>query len=84
LIPNISKPGCRGKVGLILPSSNTITEPIFYSLSPQGLSFHTSRTFITGTAIKDIAEMEKEKEIISKKKEQKAKAISYYQDNEKK
>jgi maleate isomerase len=59
---DISRLGWRGKAGLILPSANTVTEPVFYALSPPGVSFHASRTFITGTAVEDIIAMEKDKE----------------------
>lgn len=59
---NLSKPGWRGRVGLVLPSSNTVTEPAFYALAPRGISFHTSRTFIAGTTLKDVIAMEKGKE----------------------
>ena len=62
MISDLNKPGRRGKVGLILPSSNTVTEPAFYALAPQGISFHTSRTFITGTSAEDVMAMEKEKD----------------------
>ncbi len=61
MITDIIKPGWRGKVGLILPSVNTITEPAFYALAPQGVSFHASRTFITGTSVQDVLSMDKEK-----------------------
>ena len=53
--------GWRAKVGLILPSVNTVTEPIFYSIAPTGITFHSSRTFITGTSTQDVLDMEKEK-----------------------
>lgn len=59
---DITRLGWRGKAGLILPSANTVTEPVLYALSPPGVSFHASRTFITGTAVEDIVAMEKDKE----------------------
>lgn len=61
MISNLHKIGSKGKVGLILPSANTVTEPVFYALAPYDISFHTSRTFITGTSIEDVIAMEKEK-----------------------
>lgn len=61
MITDITKPGLRGKIGLILPSANTITEPTFYAMAPQGISFHASRTFITGTSVADVLAMDKEK-----------------------
>lgn len=59
---DIIRLGWRGKAGLILPSANTVTEPVFYSLGPQGISFHASRTFITGTSVEDVLAMEKDKD----------------------
>ena len=59
---DLTRLGWRGKVGIILPSANTVTEPTFYALSPQGVAFYTSRTFITGTAIEDVLAMEKDKD----------------------
>jgi len=52
--------GWRAKVGLILPSVNTVTEPVFYSLAPQGVTFHASRVYISGTGVEDVIAMEKE------------------------
>ncbi|MDP2917433.1 MAG: maleate cis-trans isomerase [Dehalococcoidia bacterium] len=59
---NLSRLGWRGRAGLILPSSNTVTEPVFYALAPQGVSFHTTRTFIAGTSLQEVQAMEKDKE----------------------
>ena len=59
---NINNLGWRGKVGLILPSPSTVTEPLFYALAPQGVSFHSSRTFISGTGVEAVRAMEKEKD----------------------
>lgn len=50
-----------GKVGLILPSANTVTEPLFYAIAPKGISFHSSRTYIAGTGLREVKAMEKEK-----------------------
>jgi len=35
--------GERGRIGLILPSVNTIAEPEIYSILPEGVSAHTAR-----------------------------------------
>lgn len=35
--------GWRGRLGLIVPSSNTTNEPEFYRWLPEGVSLHTSR-----------------------------------------
>lgn len=61
MVSNLDNLGWRGKVGLILPSANTVTEPLFYALAPQGISFHSSRTLIAGTGVEDVMAMEKEK-----------------------
>lgn len=59
---NLYKLGWRAKVGLIIPSVNTVTEPVFYALAPQGISFHTSRTYITGSGIEAVKAMEENKD----------------------
>ena len=55
--------GWRAKVGLILPSVNTVIEPVFYLTAPSGITFHASRTLITGTGVQDVIDMEKDKAI---------------------
>jgi len=48
--------GWRGRVGMIMPATQTVTEPLYYSVAPPGVSFHTSRLAISGsgpTAISD-------------------------------
>ena len=35
--------GERGRIGLILPSVNTIAEPEIYSILPEGVTAHTAR-----------------------------------------
>ncbi|OGP55228.1 MAG: hypothetical protein A2162_06520 [Deltaproteobacteria bacterium RBG_13_52_11b] len=52
--------GWRGKVGLILPSVQTVTEPLFYRIAPQGVAFYTSRVLIRGNVMSDHADMERE------------------------
>ena len=37
--------GWRGKIGLIVPSSNTVCEEEFYRMLPEGVSLHTARVF---------------------------------------
>lgn len=55
------KIGWRGKVGLIMPSVQTVTEPLYYRIAPEGMAFFTSRILI-GQAVMaaDHARMEKE------------------------
>ena len=50
--------GWRGRVGLIMPASQTVTEPLFYATAPEGVSFHTSRLVIEGSDPEGIARME--------------------------
>lgn len=49
------------KVGLILPSVNTLVEPTFYRIAPEGISFFSTRLLIKGTRAEDVAEMDREK-----------------------
>lgn len=52
--------GWRGKVGMILPSVQTVTEPLFNLIAPKGVAFYTSRVLIQGNVLKENADMEKE------------------------
>ncbi|WP_316980129.1 maleate cis-trans isomerase family protein [Shumkonia mesophila] len=42
--------GFRGKIGLIVPSTNTVNEPEFYRMAPNGVSIHTARIKLLGKA----------------------------------
>lgn len=42
--------GYRGKIGLIVPSTNTVAEPEFNLLAPEGVSIHTARIMLLGKA----------------------------------
>ena len=44
--------GYRAKIGLIIPSTNTINEPEFNMLSPNGISIHAARIKLLGKATK--------------------------------
>lgn len=54
--------GRRGRVGLIMPATQTVTEPLFYAAAPEGISFHTSRLLNTGAGPEAIAETESQVE----------------------
>jgi len=54
------KIGWRGKIGMILPSVQTVTEPLYYSIAPKGVAFFTSRVLLQGNVLKEHATMEKE------------------------
>ena len=38
--------GWRGRIGLIVPSTNTVNEPDFYRHLPEGVSLHVSRMYL--------------------------------------
>lgn len=42
--------GYRAKIGLIVPSTNTVMEPEFYRMAPTGISIHTARMMLLGKA----------------------------------
>ncbi|MET1101359.1 MAG: aspartate/glutamate racemase family protein [Pyrodictiaceae archaeon] len=50
--------GWRGRVGLIIPSSNTTMEPEFYSLMPVGVSVHTTRVPLREVTSEELIRME--------------------------
>jgi len=45
--------GWRGKIGLIVPSTNTINEPEFWRLAPKGVTIHTGRATLLGKATEE-------------------------------
>jgi maleate cis-trans isomerase len=45
--------GWRGKIGLIVPSTNTINETEFWRLAPQGVTIHTGRATLLGKATEE-------------------------------
>jgi maleate isomerase len=49
--------GWRGRLGLIVPSSNTTNEPEFYRSVPTGVSVHTARMRLQGTNAAELASM---------------------------
>jgi maleate isomerase len=49
MVPDHERPEAwRGRVGLIIPSSNRLTEPQFARYSPPGVQFHVTRLRMTG------------------------------------
>lgn len=42
--------GYRGKIGLIVPSTNTVIEPEFNRMAPKGVSIHSGRIMLLGKA----------------------------------
>ena len=45
--------GYRAKIGLIVPSTNTVNEPEFYKMAPCGVSVHTARIMLLGKTTKE-------------------------------
>lgn len=45
--------GYRGKIGLIVPSTNTVNEPEFAMMAPDGVSVHAARIMLLGKATND-------------------------------
>lgn len=45
--------GWKAKIGLIIPSTNTVNEPEFYRLSPPGVTTHTARSINAGPATQE-------------------------------
>lgn len=52
--------GWRGRVGLLLPSTDTTTEPEFWKLAPVGLTFHAARMLLASVTIEGLLEMEQQ------------------------
>jgi maleate isomerase len=47
----------RARVGLIIPSSNRMTEPQFHRYAPEGVAIHVARVQMTGRHKKPIAQL---------------------------
>lgn len=45
--------GYRGKIGLIVPSTNTVIEPEFNRMAPKGVSVHSGRIMLLGKATEE-------------------------------
>jgi maleate isomerase len=52
--------GRRGRIGLILPSSNTVIEAEFWKMLPEGVSVHASRMKLDRVTVESLIQMEKE------------------------
>ena len=46
-----------GRIGLLVPSSNTTVEPEFYRALPRGVTLHVARLFLTRIAPESILKM---------------------------
>lgn len=45
--------GWKGKIGLIIPSTNTINEPEFWRMAPPGITIHSSRVLLLGKSTRE-------------------------------
>jgi maleate isomerase len=58
-----------GRIGLLVPSSNTTVEPEFYRALPRGVTLHTARLFLTRIApdaiLGMVADMEKQAKLLA-------------------
>ena len=50
--------GWRGRIGLMIPSSNTTMENEFHEAKPEGVSVHTTRLMLKQAVEKELLEME--------------------------
>jgi maleate isomerase len=57
--------GWRGRIGLLIPSSNTTMEPEFYKMAPKGVSIHTARMRVHEQTIKAELKMVEDLEKVS-------------------
>jgi len=51
--------GWRGRIGLIVPASNTTMEVEFYKMAPEGVSIHTTRVPLQKVNVEELEYMEK-------------------------
>lgn len=54
--------GERGKIGLIVPSANTVMEPEFYKMAPPSIATYTTRMFLAETKAETLVKMVEEVE----------------------
>lgn len=52
----------RKKIGLVLPSSNTSTEPDFHRVMPDSVSLHSHRIWLEDTTLEDLGAMNRDAE----------------------
>ncbi|MCX5909850.1 MAG: maleate cis-trans isomerase, partial [Deltaproteobacteria bacterium] len=55
--------GSRARIGVLVPSMNTITEAEFNALVPEGITVHSARMFITHPTVETLARMNKDIEM---------------------
>lgn len=47
----------RARIGILVPSANTTTEPDCYRMAPPGVTIHAARMFITGASAEALQQM---------------------------
>lgn len=52
--------GWRGKIGVLLPSVNTVAEPWFYRVAPSGVTFHFARMMVGQGGLEAIKKMQED------------------------
>jgi maleate cis-trans isomerase len=53
-IPATCNPyGWKARIGLIVPSTNTVNEPEFWTMAPKGITIHASRVLATGPSTRE-------------------------------
>lgn len=52
--------GDRAKLGLVIPSNNTVVEPELWAMRPEGVTVHGNRLLSRGNTPEGIAEMQKD------------------------
>jgi maleate isomerase len=52
--------GEHGKIGLIVPSANTVMEPEFYKMAPTGIATFATRMFLEEVKVETLAKMAEE------------------------
>ncbi len=58
--------GTKAKIGVLVPSANTVTEAEFNAMKPEGFSIHSARMFITHPTAETLARMNEDVESAAK------------------
>ena len=52
--------GWRGRIGLVVPTGNSVMEPEFHRMAPEGVTTHANRIYLKDVTPDSLAEMEQE------------------------
>ncbi len=52
--------GWRARVGLLIPSNNTVIEPELCGMAPEGVTIHSTRLLVEGDSVEDMMSMTKQ------------------------